>query len=88
MNPSDLRQLIIQGNRSGRTYRQSMEAALSVLRGQNVGVLTPDEETAKQFIAQVKKRLEEMGELEPSGKIERIKPPDPKKQRRELEPDE
>lgn len=75
MRPFDLKQAIMHGNRCQKTYRQSMDAALAVLCGENVGVLSPDEKTAKQFIDQVKKRLEEMGELEPSGKIERIKPP-------------
>lgn len=71
----DLLRSIGQANRAGKTYRESMMAALAVRRGENVGVLSPDEDSAKEFIAQVKKRLEEIGEIEPPGKIERIKPP-------------
>lgn len=75
MKDIDLCDLIQRGNRAGKTYRQSMMAALAVRRGENVEVLSPDEDSAKEFIAQVKKRLEEIGEIEPPGKIERIKPP-------------
>jgi ornithine cyclodeaminase/alanine dehydrogenase-like protein (mu-crystallin family) len=75
MNPFDLHQLITQGNRAGKAYRQSMNAALAVRRGEDVSVLSPDEDSAKDFIDQVKKRLEEIGELEPPGKIERINSP-------------
>ena len=81
MKDIDLLKLIDQANRAGKTYRQSMMAAANLCRGESVGVLTPDEKTAKEFIGQVKKRLEEAKNLglidddTPLGKIERIKPP-------------
>jgi hypothetical protein len=81
MKDIDLIKLIGQANRAGKTYRQSWGAAMNILRGEDVGILCPDEETAKKFIDQVKKRLGEAKDLglidddTPLGKIERIKPP-------------
>lgn len=63
MRPFDLHELTKAGDRSEKTFWQSMEAAVNVLEGKDVMVLSLDENTAKDFMNQVKKRLEEHDRL-------------------------
>ncbi len=63
MRDLDLYELIKHGDRSEKAFWQSMEAAMDVVEGKNVMVLSPDKNAAEHFIDQVKKRLEEHDRL-------------------------
>lgn len=57
MNPFDLRKAIVEGNRCEKLRRQSFEAALRAINGENITVFSPNEKIAKEFIDAVKKKL-------------------------------
>jgi hypothetical protein len=59
----DLCKLIQEGNRREKTFWQSAAAAVAVIQGESITVISPDENTAKYFLDQVKKRLKEHDRL-------------------------